>query len=113
MAGKGSFTPRGERTALQLADSLYKTPALVVHRVRCGKPTCRCMTGEGHGPYGFLYWREGSRQRRRYVRQEELNMVREVVGRRRVADRAERQARALALAELREVEAWLRTLQNR
>lgn len=36
-------------TALEIAKTLYKTPIFVSHRVRCGKPTCRCATGEGHG----------------------------------------------------------------
>lgn len=35
---------------------------------RCGKPSCRCARGARHGPYVYLRWREGGRQRRRYVR---------------------------------------------
>lgn len=113
MVGKGSFTPGSACTPLQLAESLYKTPALVIHRVRCGKPTCHCATGEGHGPYGFLYWREGTRQRRRYVKRGEIEEVQEVVERRRTDDCADRRAITTAIADLREVEAWLRTLQSR
>ncbi len=101
------------RSATETAEMLYKTSALVMHRVRCGKPTCRCSMGEGHGPYWFLYWREGMRQRRCYVKPGELETVRKTVERRRAADLAERQARALALADLREVDAWLRTLRSR
>ena len=113
MAHKGSFAARRALATLELAESLYKTPALVAHRVRCGKPTCRCTTGEGHGPYWFLFWREGSTQRRRYVKQAELAAVGAVLERRRAADRADRLARMLALDDLREVEAWLRTLGTR
>ncbi len=113
MPPKGSFTPRSTRTPLQLAETLYKTPALVSHGVRCGKSTCRCATGKRLGPYWFLYWREGMRQRRCYVKPGELETVRKTVERRRAADLAERQARALALADLREVDAWLRTLRSR
>lgn len=35
--------------------------------IRCGKPTCRCATGERHGPYTYCYWREGGRVRKSYV----------------------------------------------
>jgi hypothetical protein len=36
--------------------------------VRCGKPACRCVRGERHGPYLYRRWREDGRQRRRYVK---------------------------------------------
>ena len=46
--------------------------------VRCGKPTCRCADGgERHGPYLYRRWREGGRQRRRYVRPADAERVRE------------------------------------
>ncbi len=77
---------RGAPSALELAKTLYKTPALVRHRVRCGKPACRCATGEGHGPYWFLHWRDGGVQRRRYVRQADVSAVRAVVEQRRQDD---------------------------
>ena len=113
MARKGSFRRRPTPSVLELAETLYKTPALVAHRVRCGKPGCRCAAGAGHGPYHFLVWREGGRQRRRYVRQADLEAVRAAVARRRADDLAARLARLLALEDLREVEAWLRTLPTR
>ena len=29
---------------------------------KCGKPTCRtCREGQGHGPYWYAYWHDGSR----------------------------------------------------
>lgn len=37
------------------------------HR-KCGKPSCStCRTGQGHGPYWYAYWREGSRLRSKYI----------------------------------------------
>ena len=34
----------------------------------CGKPRCRkCRDGQGHGPYWYAYWREGSRLRSGYI----------------------------------------------
>ncbi|WP_376794610.1 DUF6788 family protein [Thermogemmatispora sp.] len=38
---------------------------------KCGKPTCStCREGQGHGPYWYAYWREGSRLRSGYVGKE-------------------------------------------
>src|SRR3989440_8242054 len=35
---------------------------------KCGKASCRtCRNGQGHGPYWYAYWREGSRLRSGYV----------------------------------------------
>jgi hypothetical protein len=42
---------------------------LLANKVRCGKPNCRCASGQLHGPYFYRRWREGTRQRRRYVPQ--------------------------------------------
>jgi hypothetical protein len=99
-------------SALETVEMLYKTPALVSHRVRCGKAGCRCAAGEGHGPYHFLHWREGGTQRRRYVRRDELPAVRAAVERRRAEDRDLRRALALARADLRGLRAWLRDLET-
>ena len=95
---------------LEVANLLYKTPALVCHRVRCGKPNCRCAAGEGHGPYHFLLWREGAIQRRRYVRPADLPAVRAALERRRRQRAAERFAFADDLALLRRLEALRREL---
>jgi hypothetical protein len=96
--------------SIKLAKTFYKTPALVSHRVRCGKPSCRCATGEGHGPYHFLAWREGGTLRRRYVRQAEVEAVRAVVEERHRHDRETRRLLALALGDLRGLGRWLRDL---
>ena len=35
---------------------------------KCGKVTCStCRKGQGHGPYWYAYWREGSRLRSGYI----------------------------------------------
>ena len=44
--------------------------------VRCGKPTCRCTSGERHGPYLYRRWRERGRQRRQYVKPADAERVR-------------------------------------
>ena len=40
---------------------------------RCGKPWCGCSSGTNpHGPYFYFRWRENGRQRKRYVKAEQL-----------------------------------------
>ncbi|MBW4550979.1 MAG: hypothetical protein KME35_07710 [Aphanocapsa sp. GSE-SYN-MK-11-07L] len=36
-------------------------------RIRCGKPGCKCMAGELHGPYWYSYCREGGKVRSQYI----------------------------------------------
>jgi hypothetical protein len=38
-------------------------------RIRCGKRRCgKCgRNGNGHGPYWYAFWRDGSKVRSRYV----------------------------------------------
>jgi hypothetical protein len=98
-------------SALEFAKTFHKTPALVSYRVRCGKPNCRCAKGEGHGPYWFLHWRQGGKQRRRYVRQTEVAAVRAVIDGRQRHDRETRWLVALAVGDLREMRKWLRDLE--
>jgi hypothetical protein len=39
--------------------------------VKCNKPNCQvCKTGPGHGPYWYLFWREGKKIRKRYIGKE-------------------------------------------
>ena len=111
VAGRNGFLAgaAASPSAIEVAEMLYKTPALVCHRVRCGKPTCRCAAGEGHGPYHFLLWRQGRIQRRRYVKLDEVAAVRAIIEGRGAADRADRLAAAIALRHLREVDTWLRS----
>jgi hypothetical protein len=99
--------------AVNLAQTLYKTPVLVRHRVRCGKGRCRCQRGELHGPYAFLYWRDPSgRQRRRYVRQNEVAAIERIVCDRRSAMREARHQLVAAMADLRQIRQWLQELEQ-
>jgi hypothetical protein len=92
-----------DRDALHLAETFHKNPALVAQYTRCGKATCRCNGGRPHGPYAVLRWREGGRQRRRYVKRADVERVRAVVGRR-------RSERAVLRAEFAESASLLRAL---
>ena len=104
--------PTRRPSAREIAETFHKTPALVAYRVRCGKANCRCRQGELHGPYWFLRWREGGRQRRRYVKVDELAAVRAVIERRHAEERADRLARVRALAMLRGWNRWLTELEH-
>jgi len=41
--------------------------SLVKQYVICGKPGCRCLRGQKHGPLFYLYWKEQGRSRSLYV----------------------------------------------
>ena len=68
--------------------------------VRCGKPTCRCASGERHGPYLYRRWREGGRQRRQYVKPADAERIRAALAEWRRLHPPARSARDV-LAELR------------
>ncbi len=59
-----------------LLPKIYALPgSLQPELKRCGKSACRCTRGELHGPYWYRYWREGGRQRKKYVKVEDLRRV--------------------------------------
>jgi hypothetical protein len=93
------------------ADPLPKTGAVCRQWVRCGRPTCRCARWELHGPYDYLFWREGGRLRKRYVRQADAEASRAACDERRARERAAREelrraheAYRILLALLRRIE---------
>lgn len=105
--------PQRDRvSALEFAETFHKTPALVSYRVRCGKAGCRCAQSERHGPYWFLRWRDGDRQRRRYVKAADVPAVRDAIARRQANDRAERLERVRALMTLRGLKRWLTEIER-
>jgi hypothetical protein len=72
-AGLGRFTSaqlrtRRRRLAARLSDpTVMLSGSLVSQTRRCGKPSCRCAEGDGHGPYTYLSVRTGGNTRLRYV----------------------------------------------
>jgi hypothetical protein len=42
--------------------------SVVMEKICCGKPGCRCQTGRLHGPYPYLHFYEAGRVRRRYLK---------------------------------------------
>lgn len=90
-------------SATEIAKTLYKIPALLTTWTRCGKLTCRCNAGHLHGPYHALHWRDGTVQRRRYVRSTDVPTVRAILAQRRHQQREERLAVAQSLRSWREL----------
>ena len=109
-AGKGFLAGgRASPSALEVAETCHKIPALLPLWTRCGKPTCRCAGGSPHGPYAYRYWYEAGRRRKCYVPAARVAEVRAAVSRwRDLHPRLWSERRALAelrrLAE--EVDAW-------
>ncbi len=76
---------------------------------RCGKPTCRCNSGQLHGPYHYRYYRQRGRLHKRYVRQRDIRCVRAGIDarRREVTERREaRRQLGLLLKSLKEMDLW-------
>jgi uncharacterized protein DUF6788 len=90
-----SLPPAASGSALELAKTCPKIPALVPTWKTCGKTGCHCRRGAPHGPYWSLRWRDGPVHRRRYVRAADLDAVRAVIAWRQV----ERAVRRAELAE--------------
>lgn len=67
-------------------------------KVRCGKPNCKCASGDLHGPYFYHFERIGRVLKKRYVKPTELERLRGFVTSR---QENERRARAIALTEQR------------
>lgn len=85
--------------------TLPKTlPGVVcAQRVRCGKPGCRCASGQRHLAY-YRFWRDGGRLKKCYVRTADLAAVRAA----RDARRAEQRLLADAWQQWRELAAVVR-----
>ncbi len=54
---------------------------------RCGKPNCRCARGYLHGPYFYRRWRHGGRQKKAYVRQDNVAEALSAIARRQALER--------------------------
>ena len=111
MTGRNGFLAgAASPSALEVAETCPKIPALLPTWKTCGKAGCRCGRGQPHGPYWSLRWREGATHRRRYVRPADVAAVRAALGRRRRERAAERLAFMTDLALLRRLEALRREL---
>ncbi len=92
--------------------TLPKKGALCFQWVRCGRPTCRCVRGGLHGPYRYLFWRDGGRLHKQYVRMADTGPVQAACQRRREAERAEREAARAGRQEWRRMLALIREVER-
>ena len=68
---------RRRRLAQRLLDlNVVLAGSLVTQSRRCGKPGCRCATGDPHGPYTYLSSGAEGASRLRYVPAELVGVVR-------------------------------------
>lgn len=51
-----SLLERGQRMAKTPPRNVKVTYQLQYRK--CGKPTCKCKEGLGHGPYWYAFWRD-------------------------------------------------------
>ena len=106
----GFLAGAASTSAIEVAETCHKIPALLPLWTRCGKPACRCTDGHLHGPYWVLRWREGATNRRRYVPAADVAAVRAAIARRRRERAAERLVYLSDLALLRRLGALCREL---
>jgi hypothetical protein len=45
--------------------------------IKCGKPKCRCVNGERHGPYPHLQWWDGEKIKTKYLNEKNYPIYRE------------------------------------
>lgn len=107
----------------KVGGSLHKIVTIPTHRfavcaqyVKCGKPNCKCVSGQSHGPYFASFWKEDGRIRKRYIRLADVEQMRELSEQPRLLLReiAENNARLRELkAFVREHEEIIRELARR
>lgn len=46
-----------------------------LERVKCGKKTCKCASGQLHGPYWYAYYRKGDKMICKYLGKEFVEFI--------------------------------------
>ena len=64
----GQLLARRRRLASRIGDAQDALAGSLVEQTRrCGKPGCRCASGEPHGPYAYFHARDAGRSGAKYV----------------------------------------------
>lgn len=104
--------PTARTPATKQAKALPKTGALCPQWVKCGKSTCHCAVGNLHGPYWYLFWRQGGRLRKRYIKPAEVEAVRAACDAERQRRRRWRRVKKAAQQQYRELLPLLREIER-
>lgn len=88
--------------------------SVCIQFVRCGRPNCRCRTGQEnlHGPYFYHFWREKGRLKKRYVKASQVEVVRAACNQRREDDQEYRLMQAVAAGKWRLIRDAVRRYDN-
>jgi hypothetical protein len=63
---KATICPKNPEIQAALKLKAFKG-SVVMERICCGKPGCRCHSGALHGPYPYLHYYSNGKVRRRYL----------------------------------------------
>ena len=96
----------------KVLDTLPKRGAVCRQWITCGKEGCRCKKGERHGPYHYLFWREGGRLRKMYIRKGDLPAVQEDLNNRRILERQSRLLEHISLQNWRSMKGSLQEIED-
>jgi hypothetical protein len=75
VSGSRASIPSRKKSADPLPKIEPLQGAVCAQMVRCGKAGCKCERGEMHGPFHYLFWREGGKLRKVYIRKEDVERV--------------------------------------
>ena len=79
---------------------------------KCGKPNCRCASGQLHGPYYYHFVRANGKPKKRYLRADDAKQVDAACQRRRCDEKAQRERSQASWKELRQIRTELCNLRK-
>lgn len=74
--------------------------AVCAQMTRCGKPNCKCVRGELHGPYFYHFKRVNGVLMKRYVKKKDAYRMRAACEARRRMEKRDRSAHKLTVRQL-------------
>lgn len=102
---------KSSTSLLKILDLAHHTGSLCAQRVKCSKAGCRCARGQPHEGYYYFFWvGESGRLTKRYVRRQDVPIVRGVIERRRQRETSRRRELQQARIELRKLISILKEL---
>jgi hypothetical protein len=98
----------GKTSKMRLAELLDLPGSIHIQYVRCGRPNCRCASGRRecwHGPHFYYFYRLEGKNRKRYVRRDQVEWIRSIC-------EVRRQTQAQIKREQRQAWNMIRTIRN-